>query len=176
MYKTSPKTGRVCIITLKPIRLNGIGKGTPMSMIRDQYIVKAPVSAISAFHHSTTALKKLSPPPVIVQIHHAEPLGEGSISEFTLWFGPLPLRWLAIHSSVDPAAGFTDTQSAGPMARWSHHHSWSPLADGITEMTEQIEYEHKPGLAGLHTRILFAPLLLRLMMAYRQVVIRRECE
>jgi hypothetical protein len=43
-----------------------------------------------------------------------EPLAEGSISDFTLWFGPLPIRWTARHSHIDPLHGFTDTQVRGP--------------------------------------------------------------
>jgi ligand-binding SRPBCC domain-containing protein len=146
-----------------------------MPTIRDQYRVQAAVPAVAAFHHDTTALKKLTPPPVIVQIHSLEPLAENSISVFTLWFGPLPLRWRAVHSSVDPASGFTDTQTAGPMAAWRHRHSWTPLPGGATEMREQIEFEHKTGWTGLLTRILFAPPMLRLMLAYRRAVIQRGC-
>ena len=54
--------------------------------------VNAPLSVVQAFHHGTAALKQLTPPPTIVQIHSVEPLAEGSVSRFTLWVGPLPLR------------------------------------------------------------------------------------
>jgi ligand-binding SRPBCC domain-containing protein len=147
-----------------------------MVIIRDQFTIQAPVTVVAAFHRDTTVLKKLTPPPVIVQIHSIEPLAEDSVSVFTLWFGPLPLHWRAVHSSVDPASGFTDTLSGGPMAAWRHHHSWTALPGGATEMREQIEYEHKPGLPGLLTRILFAPPMLRLMLVYRRAVMRRECQ
>jgi ligand-binding SRPBCC domain-containing protein len=147
-----------------------------MPTIRDQFRIEAPIAAIAAFHHDTTVLKKLTPPPVIVQIHRVEPLAENSISVFTLWFGPLPLRWQAVHSGVHPNSGFVDTQSRGPMAAWRHHHSWSTLPGGMAEMREEIEFEHKAGLPGLLTRILFAPPMLRLMLAYRRAVIRRACQ
>jgi len=59
--------------------------------------VKTPIQAVAEFHSSTNALKKLTPFPVIVQIHQLEPLGEGSMAEFTMWFGPFPVRWVAQH-------------------------------------------------------------------------------
>lgn len=146
-----------------------------MPFVQDRYTVPAPVNAVAAFHHSTEALPKLTPPPIIVQLHRVEPLAEGSISEFTLWFGPIPLRWKAIHNQVDPAAGFVDTQVAGPMAAWRHRHAWRALETGETEILERIEFDHKPGPSGWFTRVLFAPPLLRIMLAYRRYVIRREC-
>ena len=59
------------------------------------FSVRAPLQAVAAFHHDTRALKRLTPPPVFVQIHSMEPLAEGSRSEFSMWFGPVPLRWVA---------------------------------------------------------------------------------
>jgi len=147
-----------------------------MPVFRDRFRVKAPLEAVAAFHASTAALRKLSPPPIFVQLHHIEPLAEGSISEFTLWFGPLPLRWRAVHSQVNPASGFCDTQLSGPMAAWRHTHSWEALPGGLVELREQVEYTHHPGWRGLMTRILFAPPLLAILFAYRRLIIRRSCE
>lgn len=70
------------------------------------FVVNAPLTAVAAFHHDTRILKKLTPPPIFVQIHRYEPLGDGSEAEFTLWFGPLPVRWLAVHLEVGEH-GFT---------------------------------------------------------------------
>jgi len=56
--------------------------------------VKAPIQAVAEFHSSTTVLKRLTPFPMFVQIHNLEPLGEGLFAEFTMWFGPFPVRWL----------------------------------------------------------------------------------
>ena len=76
-----------------------------------KFTVQASLQAVRDFHGDTSALKRLTPPPTIVQLHDIEPLAEGSISKFTLWFGPLPLRWVAIRVSD---FGFTDIQSEGP--------------------------------------------------------------
>lgn len=135
------------------------------------FTVRAPLSAVAAFHHDTHALRRLTPPPVIVQLHRVEPLGEGSVSEFTMWFGPLPTRWTAIHSNVSQN-GFTDTQAQGPLKRWQHTHRFTAQDDDTTRIDEHIEYEHERGLRGLLSRLAFARPALWFLFTYRQFVTR----
>lgn len=138
-----------------------------------RFEVNASLEAVCAFHHDTSALKILTPPPTIVQLHKIEPLAEGSVSRFTLWVGPLPLHWTALHRDVSER-GFTDVQVEGPAAKWEHTHRFTPLPHGGTEIHEHIEYEHKSGFWGLMTRLLFARPNLWLMFAYRRAVTRRH--
>ena len=135
------------------------------------FTVDAPLEAVRDFHRDTSALKKLTPPPTIVQLHSIEPLGEGSVSRFTLWVGPLPLKWKAVHRNVSDR-GFTDVQAEGPAAKWEHTHTFVPVSAGVTEIREHIEFEHRPGLRGLLTRILFSRPNLLLMFTYRRLVTR----
>ena len=133
--------------------------------------VDASPAAVREFHHDTQALRRLTPPPTFVQLHSIEPLGEGSVSRFTLWVGPVPLGWKAVHREVTDH-GFTDVQAEGPAAKWEHTHAFVPLDDGTTEIREHIEFEHKPGLAGLLTRVLFSRPNLLAMFTYRMLVTR----
>jgi cysteine-rich repeat protein len=100
------------------------------------FTVDAPLEAVRDFHHDTSALKKLTPPPTIVQLHSIEPLGEGSVSRFTLWVGPLPLKWKAVHRNVSDR-GFTDVQAEGPAAKWEHTHTFVPLSAGVGRPARQ---------------------------------------
>lgn len=88
--------------------------------------LNAPLEAVTALHADTSALKILNSPFIIVQLHRVDPMADGSISEFTLWMGPLPIRWRAIHSDVGPN-GFTDSLDDGPMATWRHTHRFEAL-------------------------------------------------
>ena len=135
------------------------------------FTVNAPLSAVQAFHSDTSALKRLTPPPTIVQLHSIEPLAEGSVSKFTLWVGPLPLRWTAVHRNVSPR-GFTDVQASGPAARWEHTHTFTSLDADTTRIDEHIEFEHKPGFWGVVTRLLFSRPNLLLMFTYRKLATR----
>ena len=132
------------------------------------FTVPAPLTAVKEFHYSTSALKTLTPPPMIVQLHDIEPMGEGSVSKFTLWFGPLPIHWTAVHSNVSDH-GFTDTQAEGPAKSWSHTHTFTPISDKETKVSEHIEYEHGNGFWGVMTRLLFAKPNLYIMFTYRKL-------
>jgi ligand-binding SRPBCC domain-containing protein len=147
-----------------------------MPVFEYSFTVRAPVAAVAEFHHDTRTLKRLSPPPVFVQLHRIDPLGEGSISEFTLWLGCLPLRWRAVHSDVDALHGFTDVQARGPLKRWRHTHHFAPVDEAMTRLTEYVEFEHADGWAGLLTRLLFSPVGLRLLFGYRSWATRRALE
>jgi ligand-binding SRPBCC domain-containing protein len=136
-----------------------------------RFRVDAPLRAVQEFHRDTRALRRLTPPPTLVQLHSVEPLAEGSVSRFTLWVGPLPLAWTAVHRNVS-AQGFTDVQTAGPVRKWEHTHRFTPLGENATEIHEHIEFEHKSGVWGLMTRLLFAYPNLYLMFTYRKLVTR----
>ncbi len=147
-----------------------------MPVFDTSFTVPAPLQKVAEFHRDTRALKRLTPPPVFVQIHSMEPLAEGSRSVFTMWFGPLPLRWTAIHSNVDTMHGFTDTQEKGPLQSWQHTHHFEAIDERTSQVTEHIVYSHKSGWWGIFTRLAFAPLGLKLMFAYRAVVTRLACQ
>lgn len=141
-----------------------------------QFTVRASLAAVSAFHHDARALKRLSPPPMFVQLHRVDALAENSIADFTLWMGLLPIRWTARHSDVSPERGFTDTQQRGPMKFWKHTHRFTAMDATTIRVSEHIEYEHDRGGRGLLSRLLFNPLALRLLFAYRAWVTRRALE
>lgn len=136
-----------------------------------KFIVQAPLSVVRDFHRDTSALKKLTPPPTIVQLHDIEPLSEGSVSRFTLWVGPLPLRWTAVHRGVSEH-GFTDVQFKGPAKAWEHTHTFVELTEDTTEIHEHIDYEHKGGFWGAITRVLFSRPNLYLMFSFRRLSTR----
>lgn len=139
--------------------------------------VQATLADVTQFHRQTEALKQLTPPPIFVQFHQVEPLGEGSVTKFTLWFGPFPVKWLAVHTDVDPERGFTDTQTEhGLLKKWVHTHSFSQEDNGLTRVREHIVYEHQAGLRGIASRLLFASPMLRLLFMYRKWVTKRMLE
>ena len=147
-----------------------------MTQFDYSFFVKAPLNRVAQFHHDTRALKRLTPPPIIAQIHSVEPLAENSVADFTLWFGPLPVRWVAVHTAVDMLHGFTDVQRRGPLKRWAHTHTFIPINDKLTRVREHIEFEHHPGIRGLLSRLLFPKPGLFILFTYRKWVTRRLLE
>lgn len=125
-----------------------------MQTFHYEFTVNAPRSAVSKFHHDTSILKKLTPPPIFIQVHRFDPLADGSTAELTMWFGPIPVPWTAVHANVTEA-GFTDTQSRGPLKHWQHTHQFLAANDKQTLVKEHIEYTYEKGLKGVLSRLMF---------------------
>ena len=104
-----------------------------------RFNVRAPLEAVAEFHSDSRALKQLTPPPLFVSFNQVEPLAEGSVADFTMWFGPLPIQWVATHSEVDPLRGFTDTQTIGPFEAWIHRHSFERVDDDTTAVVDRVQ-------------------------------------
>jgi len=143
-----------------------------MLTFRYDFTVNASLEEVANFHRDTSALKKLSPPPMIAQLHRVDPMAEGSISEFTLWLGPIPIRWRAVHSNVSKN-GFTDTQESGPMDYWVHKHRFEAISETQTQISEEVEYTHPVGLHGFFTHLLFGKAGLLFLFNYRKFATKR---
>ncbi len=63
--------------------------------------------------------------------------------EFSLWFGPFPIRWLACIEQVTPTS-FVDRQVRGPFARWVHQHTFVPLTGDTTVVLDEVEADLSP--------------------------------
>jgi ligand-binding SRPBCC domain-containing protein len=106
-----------------------------------RFRVAAPLSDVRAFHARSAGMGELTPPPAIVRVHEApELLGEGDTMRFTIWLGPVPVRWLARIEQVDDH-GFVDRQLEGPFDSWVHTHRFEPDAadEAATWVIDRVE-------------------------------------
>ncbi|MCY4146051.1 MAG: hypothetical protein OXE95_03740 [Chloroflexi bacterium] len=133
----------------------------------------ASLGDLRRFHQDPRALAKLTPPPIFAQLLRDERLSitQGEV-EFRLWFGPLPLRWVARHEPGPTTDSFADVQMRGPMAHWRHEHIFRDVPGGV-ELTDRVTLAHKPGLWGAFTRLAFAGLPLRILFVFRHWRTRR---
>ena len=130
-------------------------------------LINASLDRLKGFHEDPKALAKLTPPPIIMQLHRdaRRSITDGEI-EFTLWFGVFPVRWIAGQEPGPSPLSFADRQIKGPMAYWRHEHIFTEKPDGV-ELADRIILAHRPGWAGFLTRLFFDGLPLRLLFAYR---------
>ncbi|MFN2159742.1 MAG: SRPBCC family protein [Anaerolineales bacterium] len=112
-----------------------------MKIYKHEFRVTAPVAEVAEFHGDTRALKLLTPPPLVVKFHEVESLAEGSLSDFTFWLGPIPVRWKAIHKDVDLNSGFKDIQLEGPFKFWEHTHTFLESESDRTIVRDEIKAE-----------------------------------
>jgi len=139
-----------------------------------RFRVKASLDKVTAFHGDTRALKQLTPPPLIVSFNDIEPLAEGSIADFTMWLGPLPIRWVAKHHDVHQS-GFRDIQVRGPFQAWEQIHSFVQLTENETEVLDHIQALPSQHLFwGIISRLMW--LNLPILFAYRAWKTKRALE
>lgn len=92
-----------------------------------------------------------------------------------MWLGPLPVRWVAVHTQVDPDQGFTDTQERGPFQSWVHRHSFESIDEETIEVVDDIQAEPSSHLFwGLISRLMW--LNLPYLFWYRAWATRRQLE
>lgn len=140
-----------------------------------RFEVQAPIEAVAEFHSDSRALKKLTPPPLFVSFNKVEPLAEGSVADFTMWLGPLPIHWVATHSEVDPMRGFTDTQTIGPFEVWVHRHSFESIDEDTTYVIDQVQGMPSNHLFwGIVSRFMW--FTLPILFAYRSMRTRKALE
>lgn len=139
------------------------------------FTVQASIDQVACFHNDSRALKLLTPPPVIVQMHYVEPLDEGSVADFTMWLGPIPVRWTAVHQNVDLQHGFTDVQRRGPFNQWVHRHSFHRLDAHTTQVVDQVDAEFgQHWFWGLISRLMWFGL--KGLFAYRAWATKRSLQ
>jgi len=143
-----------------------------MKKFEHRFRVTAPLEKVAAFHSKPQALKILTPFPLWTQIYTIEPLAENSVARFTIWAGPIPLRWEAVHTHVSEK-GFTDTQVKGPYKSWTHKHRFVPIDSESTEVIDEVSASYGEGLFwGLITRLMW--LGMPVLFAYRAYTTKRE--
>lgn len=138
----------------------------PHLRFRHSFRVNAPLEEVVAFHRDTSILKAITPLPIIVQFKRVEGVGEGTTADFNLWFGPIPVHWVARHHDVDPTNGFWDTQVEGPFTKWVHQHRFIETGKGKVQVIDDIQAQFGSGLfSGLVSRFMWWTL--PILFAYR---------
>ncbi|MFW5748255.1 MAG: SRPBCC family protein [Chloroflexota bacterium] len=132
-------------------------------------LIKTTMDNMLAFHQDPKALSQLSPPPIFVRLKRDDrkSLTEGELA-FTLWFGPIPIHWVARHEPGPTETSFADFMVQGPMLYWRHEHTFEDVEGGVI-LIDRVTLAHKPGLPGLLTRLMFDGIPLRILFFYRHL-------
>ena len=136
-------------------------------------VIPTTMAKMQAFHADPAALRKLTPPPIFVQVQRDDRTSntDGDL-EFTLWFGFIPLRWHVQHEPGPTITSFADRMLSGPVEYWRHEHVFTEQPNGI-ELTDRLVIAYPSGIQGLITRLMFGRLPLQLLFTYRHWQTRR---
>lgn len=106
---------------------------------RHQFRVRAPLPAVAEFHAQSASMGAITPPPISVRVTRAPArLREGDEMAFTMWLGPVPLKWVAHIENVS-GRGFSDRQISGPFQEWTHRHTFAALSEATTEVRDEVQ-------------------------------------
>lgn len=109
-----------------------------------EFTVNAGLDAVVDFHRRSASMGAITPPPIVVKVHEAPAILEpGDRMAFTMWLGPLPIRWVARIDRLD-GPGFIDRQEEGPFARWEHRHIFQVVDEQTTVVRDEVEVELHP--------------------------------
>ncbi len=139
-----------------------------MPIFEHRSTISASLAQMIAFHEDPRALNILTPPPIIMQLHRRDWRSmTDATMEFTLWFGPLPVRWKAHHEPGPTPTSFIDRMISGPVDKWVHEHIFEQRVDGV-ELIDRITIEYtNGGVWSLLGRLLFGMIPLRILFLYR---------
>jgi ligand-binding SRPBCC domain-containing protein len=140
-------------------------------------IINAPVETVWKFHERPDVLELLNPPWQSIKVVRREGgLEVGAISEFRIYVGIIPLKWVARHVAYEKNRLFVDQQIEGPFHKWVHRHEFMPIDNRTMKLSDRVEFVLAEGwlIELISSKWVLAQL--QDLFAYRHQVIKRECE
>jgi uncharacterized protein (TIGR01777 family) len=149
-----------------------VNSGRPRYLLKQSTVVDAPVEEVFAFFSRAENLGLLTPSWTSFRIEGEPPrkMGEGTVLDYRLKLGPLPLRWRTGIDKWEPARRFVDSQLRGPYRLWWHEHRFIPQGKR-TRMEDKVYYSLPLGFLGRLAHDLFVRRALRRIFGYRAVAI-----
>jgi ligand-binding SRPBCC domain-containing protein len=104
-------------------------------------IIKRPLSEVFDFFSKAENLNLLTPPELEFTITTPLPINmkPGTLIDYRIKLNGIPFNWKTEICVWNPPHQFVDQQLKGPYVRWHHTHSFKEV-NGITEMTDRVEF------------------------------------
>jgi ligand-binding SRPBCC domain-containing protein len=147
-------------------------------MVKFKYssLIDAPVEVVWNFHERPDILNLLTPPWQPIQvIHRTGGLEVGAFSEVIIFVGPIPLKWLAVHTEYDEYHLFTDEQREGAFEYWRHRHQFT-AENHKTLLTDDIDFSLPGGFLSNFFASWVVMMQLDQIFRYRHAITQRECK
>jgi ligand-binding SRPBCC domain-containing protein len=139
-------------------------------ILRREQLLDVGVTEAFAFFSRAENLEAITPPWLHFRITSRQPdeLGAGTLIRYRLRLHGVPISWTTRIEEWDPPHRFVDRQLSGPYARWHHTHSFEPIGDGRTRMTDVVRYAQRLGPLGTLAERLVVSRDLRRIFDYRR--------
>ncbi|RLS75753.1 MAG: cyclase [Planctomycetota bacterium] len=112
--------------------------------------IAATPETVFQFHESPGALTHLIPPwENMKAVESSGSLQPGARVVLQGNVGPVPVRWVAMHTEYRYPTMFADRQESGPFAFWYHRHFCLENSRGGTLLRDEVEYRAPFGFLGM---------------------------
>lgn len=139
-----------------------------MTTIERSIRINAPIERVFHFHDDTQNLLKITPPNIKVAIESIGTPGLGYEAKLRIrQFGVFTMTWHVRITEYDAPHSMVDVQVSGPFRSWKQIRRFRTI-DGVTELTDIVEYEVPFGVLGAIANTLIIRNEVEKMFAYRQ--------
>lgn len=144
-----------------------------------EQVVARPLERVFPFFERPENLALITPPSLGFRVLTPSPvpMAEGTVIDYRIRLGGLPVRWRSLISAYRPPHFFVDEQVRGPYRQWRHEHRFEPV-EGGTRCVDDVYYRLPalpPGAGALVRTLLVGPYLERIF-DYRAAFYRRFFE
>lgn len=146
-----------------------------MNHLTRSQTVSAPLDIVFGFFSRPENLQILTPPSMNMNVVTPSPIPMhvGSIIDYVVTIGGIPMRWTSCISDFEPMTRFVDVQLRGPYSFWHHTHSFEGRGD-TTIVYDSVVYALPFGAIGDVAHKLFVRRQLDQIFSYRQRYMERE--
>jgi hypothetical protein len=139
---------------------------------REQFLPET-LERVFDFFSDAANLQVITPSWLGFRIRSPLPLEmkPGTRIDYTIRFGPLPMRWRTHITVWEPGVRFVDLQERGPYALWEHTHEFAAMGGGVL-MRDRVRYALPFGPLGTAAHALLVRALLARIFDYRFECVR----
>jgi ligand-binding SRPBCC domain-containing protein len=119
-------------------------------LLHRRQVLDVPIGEAFDFFSKASNLEAITPPFLRFRITTPGPIEMkvGALIRYRLRLRGIPVSWRTRIEEWDPPHGFVDRQLSGPYALWHHTHSFEPLGESKTQMTDLVLYGQRFGPFG----------------------------
>jgi ligand-binding SRPBCC domain-containing protein len=134
---------------------------------RKQFLPQSP-QEVFPFFQSAENLARITPAWLGFRILTPLPIEMkvGTLIDYTIRIGGVPVRWRTLITSYDPPRLFVDEQLKGPYSLWHHTHAFRDV-EGGTEMIDAVRYILPGGILGRIAHLLLVRRQIKAIFDYR---------